>query len=273
MDDIATDPEADSTPVEPYLAGVTVLDFTQYLAGPSCTKWLAEMGADVIKVEMAPWGDPQRAGVPRRNKRAGGFVQQNRGKRSLCVDLRKPEGLALVRRLVPVVDVVVENYSAGVMERRGLGYEQLRALNPAIIMASISGFGQTGPLKHKTAFDYIAQGYSGLMHITGDPDGPPMPTGIALADNNAGFHAFAGLGYALYRRSRTGKGCQIDISMVEALFHMQEHAVHAASMDADYQPKRQGPHYGPSGVDRDPLHRHPGRRAVGGDGTTGVRYR
>ena len=229
----------------PYLEGVTVLDFSQYLAGPSCTKWLAEMGADVIKVEMAPWGDPQRGGVPRRNKRAGGYVQQNRGKRSICVDLRRPEGLALIKELVPHVDVVVENYSAGVMDRRGLGYDDLAAINPGVIMASISGFGQTGPLAHKTAFDYIAQAYSGLMHITGDPDGPPMPTGIALADNNAGFHAFAGLGYALFRRTRTGSGCHIDISMVEALFHMQEHAVHAASMDPDYEPTRLGPHYGP----------------------------
>ncbi|MGI9598648.1 MAG: CaiB/BaiF CoA transferase family protein, partial [Acidimicrobiales bacterium] len=229
----------------PYLDGVTVLDFSQYLAGPSCTKWLAEMGADVIKVEMAPWGDPQRGGVPRRNKRAGGFVQQNRGKRSLCVDLRRPEGLALVKELVPHVDVVVENYSAGVMDRRGLGYAELSAIHPGVIMASISGFGQTGPLTHKTAFDYIAQAYSGLMHITGDADGPPMPTGVALADNNAGFHAFAGLGYALYRRTKTGIGCHIDISMVEALFHMQEHAVHSASMDPDYRASRQGPHYGP----------------------------
>ena len=251
----ATDRSDPGTAGEPYLDGVTVLDFTQYLAGPSCTKWLAELGADVIKVEMAPWGDPQRGGVPRRNKRAGGFVQQNRGKRSLCVDLRRPEGIALVKALVPHVDVVVENYSAGVMDRRGLGYEALAAVNPGVIMASISGFGQTGPLTHKTAFDYIAQAYSGLMHITGDPDGPPMPTGVALADNTAGFHAFAGLGYALYRRTRTGVGCHIDISMVEALFHMQEHAVHAASMDPDYRPMREGPHYGPlspAGVFRGP---------------------
>ena len=230
---------------QPYLDGITVLDFTQYLAGPSCTKWLAEMGADVIKVEMAPWGDPQRGGVPRRNKRAGGFIQQNRGKRSLGVDLGRPEGIALVKELVPHVDVVVENYSAGVMDRRGLGYADLAAINPGLIVASISGFGQTGPLTHKTAFDYIAQAYSGFMHVTGDPDGPPIPTGVALADNNAGFHAFAGLGYALYRRTRTGLGCHIDISMVEALFHMQEHTVHAASMDPDYRAERHGPHYGP----------------------------
>jgi CoA:oxalate CoA-transferase len=241
--------------IEPYLEGVTVLDFTQYLAGPSCTRLMAELGADIIKVEMAPHGDPGRGGVPRRNKRAGSYVQQNRGKRSICVDLRRPEGVALVKELVPHVDVVTENYSAGVMERRGLGYEDLAAVNPAIIMASISGFGQSGPLAHKTAFDYIAQAYSGLMHVTGAAQGPPIPTGMALADCNAGFHAFAGLGYALYRRTRTGRGCHIDVSMVEALFHMQEQAVHAPSMDPDQRVTRQGSHYGtlsPAGAFRGP---------------------
>jgi CoA:oxalate CoA-transferase len=230
---------------EPYLEGVRVLDFTQYLAGPACTRLLTEMGADVIKVEMTPYGDPQRSGVPRKNKRSGGFVQQNRGKRSLAVDLSRPEGVAVVKELIPHVDVVVENYSTGVMERRGMGYDELSAINPRLIMASISGFGQTGPLTHKPAFDFIAQAYSGLMHMTGDPEGPPTFTGIALGDNNAGFHAFAGLGYALYRRDRTGKGTHIDISMVEALFHMQETAVHSASMDPSYEAVRGGRHYGP----------------------------
>ena len=230
---------------EPYLEGVTVLDFSQYLAGPACTRLLTELGADVIKVELPPYGDPQRSGVPRRNKRSGGFIQQNRGKRSICVDLARPEGVALIRELVPHVDVVVENFSAGVMDRRGLGYDDLAAINPRVIMASISGFGQTGPLSHKTAFDFIAQAYSGLMHLTGEPDGPPTFTGIALGDNNAGFHAFAGIGYALYRRDRTGRGSHLDISMVEALFHMQETAVHAASMDPTYEARREGRHYGP----------------------------
>ncbi len=240
---------------EPYLDGVRVLDLTQYLAGPSCTRLLAEMGADVIKVEIPPHGDPSRGGIPRRNKRSGGYVQQNRGKRSICVDLTRPEGAAIVKDLVPHVDVVVENYSAGVMERRGLGYDDLAAINPRVIMASITGFGQTGPLRHRTAFDFVAQAYSGLMHMTGDPEGPPTFTGIALGDNNAGFHAFAGLGYALYRRDRTGRGCHIDVSMVEALFHMQETAVHAASMDPDYEAMRAGRHYAqlsPAGVFRGP---------------------
>jgi crotonobetainyl-CoA:carnitine CoA-transferase CaiB-like acyl-CoA transferase len=231
---------------EPYLEGVRVLDFTQYLAGPSCTRLLAEMGAEVIKVEMPPYGDPTRGGVPRKNRRAGGFVQQNRGKKSICVDLRRPEGLQLVKDLVPHVDVLVENYSHGVMTRRGMDYEALSAINPRLIMASVSGFGQTGPLRHKTSFDFIAQAYAGIMHMTGDPEGPPTFVGLGMGDTNAGFHAFAALGYALYRRDRTGKGSHIDISMVDALFHMQETAVHAASMtDGEFVPMRQGRHYQP----------------------------
>ena len=229
-----------------YLEGVRVLDFTQYLAGPSCTRLLAEMGADVIKVEMPPFGDPTRAGAPRINRRSGGFVQQNRGKRSICIDLQRPEGVELVKALVPHVDVVVENYTHGVMARRGMDYESLAAINPRIIMASVSGFGQTGPLRHKTSFDFIAQAYSGVMHMTGDPNGAPTFVGIGIGDTNAGFHAFAGIGYALYRRDRTGKGAHVDVSMVDALFHMQETAVHAVSMtDGEFVPIRQGRHYQP----------------------------
>lgn len=231
---------------EPYLEGVKVLDFTQYLAGPSCTRLLVELGAEVIKVEMAPWGDPTRAGVPRRNRRAGGFIQQNRGKRSLCVDLLRPEGVELVKELVAHVDVLVENYSHGVMARRGMDFETLSKLNPRLIYASVSGFGQSGPLKHKTSFDFIAQAYAGVMHMTGDPDGAPTFVGIGVGDTNAGVHAFAGIGYALYRRDRTGKGMHIDVSMVDALFHMQETAVHAVSMtDGEFVPLRQGRHYQP----------------------------
>lgn len=246
---------ADQNDFGHYLEGVKVLDFTQYLAGPACTRLLTEMGADVIKVEIPPHGDPQRGSLPRVNKRGGGYIQQNRGKKSVCIDLTKPEGVAVVKELVPMVDIVVENYSAGVMQRRGMGYEDLKAMNPRVIMASISGFGQTGPLASKTAFDYIAQAYSGVMHVTGYPDGPPTPTGFALGDNNAGFHAFAGLGYALYRRDRTGHGCHLDVSMVEALFHMQEQSVHAASMDPDYDSLRVGEHYAqlsPAGPFRGP---------------------
>ena len=227
------------------LDGVKVLDFTQYLAGPSCTRLLAELGADVIKVEL-PGGDPTRVLVPQKGGTSSVFVQQNRGKRSVCIDLGRPEAAEVVRRLVPEVDVVVENSTPGVMAKRGLGYDDLSALNPRLIMASVSGFGQTGSWRTKGCYDFIAQGMAGLMHMTGEPDGPPYFVGIGVGDTNAGVHAFAGIGYALYQRDRTGRGCHLDVSMIDALFHMQEYAVGAASMSGrEFRPIRQGLHYQP----------------------------
>ncbi len=227
------------------LDGVRVLDFTQYLAGPSCTRLLAELGAEVIKVEL-PSGDPTRVLVPQRGGVSSVFVQQNRGKRSVCIDLGRPEAADVVRRIVPHVDVVVENSTPGIMAKRGLGYDDLSAINPRLIMASVSGFGQTGPWRTKGCYDFIAQGMAGLMHMTGEPDGPPYFVGIGVGDTNAGVHAFAGIGYALYQRDRTGRGCHLDVSMVDALFHMQEYAVGAASMSGrEFQPIRQGLHYQP----------------------------
>lgn len=234
------------TSATPYLQGIKVLDFTQYLAGPASTRLMAELGADVIKVEQPPYGDPMRAQAPRRNRRSGSFIQQNRGKRSICVDLSQPEGIALVRQLVPQVDIVVENFTPGVMARRGLSYDELSKLNPGLIMASVSGFGQTGEMSSRSSFDFIAQAYSGIMHMTGDPDGPPMFVGAGMGDTNAGVHAFAGIGYALFNRERTGRGVHIDISMIDALFHFQEQAVQAASLtDGEFEPMRQGRHYQP----------------------------
>ena len=239
--------EAHQPGITPYLKGITVLDFTQYLAGPSCTRLLVEMGADVVKVEYPPYGDPVRPSPPRKNGRSAYHVQQNRGKRSLSVDLTKPEGISLIEDLIPKVDIVVENYSPGVMDRRGLGYQRLRELNPRVIMASISGFGQTGPLSEKTAFDFIAQAYSGLMHMTGEPDGPPMLIGAGIADTSTGVHAFAALGYALYRRDRTGEGSQLDIGMIDAMYHMQESAVSGPSLsDGEVAGMRTGRHYAPA---------------------------
>ena len=205
------------------------------------------MGADVIKVEYPPYGDPVRPSPPRRNGRSAYHVQQNRGKRSLSVDLTSSEGISLIEDLIPKVDIVVENYSPGVMERRGLGYDRLRQLNPRIIMASISGFGQSGPLSEKTAFDFIAQAYSGLMHMTGDPDGPPMLIGAGIADTSTGVHAFAALGYALYRRDRTGEGSHLDIGMVDVMYHMQETAVSGPSLsEGEVIAMRTGRHYAPA---------------------------
>ena len=237
---------SDPSPVA-YLDGVVVLDFTQYLAGPAATRLLVELGADVIKVEQPPYGDPLRAQGPRKNRRSGSFIQQNRGKRSIGVDLSTEEGIEIIKELVPEVDVVVENFTPGVMARKGLAYEDLARLNPGLIMASVSGFGQTGDRAGRGSFDFIAQAYSGLMHMTGEPDGPPMFVGAGLGDTNAGVHAFAGIGFALYNRERTGQGAHVDVSMIDALFHFQEQAVQAASLtDGAFQPMRQGRHYQPA---------------------------
>ena len=240
----------------PYLEGIRVLDVTQYLAGPACTRLLVEMGAEVIKVELAPYGDPTRATEPRIDRRSGYHVQQNRGKRSLCIDMRQPAGIKIIHDLIPTIDIVVENSSPGVMARRGLGYDELSAINPRLIMASISGFGQTGSMAEKTAFDFIAQAYAGFMHMTGEADGPPVLIGPAVTDTSAGVHAFAAIGYALFRRDRTGKGSHIDIAMVDTIFHMQEMAVQAPSMtNGEYRAWRNGRHYmnaSPAGAFKSP---------------------
>ncbi len=229
------------------LEGVKVLDFTQYLAGPSCTRLLVELGAEVIKVELPDDGDPTRQIQPQRGGQSALSMQQNRGKRSLLLDLRRPEAIDAVKRMVSQVDIVVENATPGVMARKGLGYDVLSGINPGLIMVSVSGFGQTGRWSHRTCFDFIAQAVSGLMHLTGEPDGPPFFVGAGLGDTNAGVHAFAGVGYALYQRTRTGLGCHIDVCMVDALFHMQENAVNAASVtDGAFRAIRQGRHYQPT---------------------------
>ena len=240
----------------PMLDGVTVLDFTQYLAGPTATRLMAELGAEVIKVEQAEHGDPSRTIPFLKDGRSVYFIQQNRGKKSLCLNFKKPEAIELLRTLIPHVDVVIENYGPGVLERRGLDYEALRQLNPGLIMCSISAFGRQGPMSHLTGYDYIAQAFSGIMHMTGDPDGPPRFVGVAIADGVAGVHAFAALGCALLHRDRTGQGQYIDLSMVDALYHMQsvEVQLYAASKGA-YTPLRFGIHHRlscPQGVFKGP---------------------
>jgi crotonobetainyl-CoA:carnitine CoA-transferase CaiB-like acyl-CoA transferase len=226
------------------LSGLKVLDFTQYLAGPTVTRLMAEMGAEIIKVEQAPMGDPARLLPVVKNGRSAYFVQQNRGKKSLCLDFSKPRAIELLHSLVAKADVVVENYGAGVLERKHLDYPSLRRINPSIIMASISAFGRTGPLAHKTGYDFIAQAFSGLMHMTGHPDRPPVFVGMGIADQGSGVHAFAAIGYALYHRERTGVGQYIDISMVDALYHMHELNVQAyTTTGGQYVPERSGSHH------------------------------
>lgn len=226
------------------LEGTTVLDFTQYLAGPTATRLMAELGAEIIKVEQASGGDPSRQIPFVKDDRSVYFIQQNRGKKSLCVDFKRPEAIELIKALIPKVDVVIDNYGPGVLEKRGLDPASLRAINPSLVVCSVSVFGREGPLSHLTGYDYIGQAYSGIMHMTGDPDGPPRFVGVAIADGIAGVNAFAGLGYALLHRERTGRGQFLDISMVDALYHM--HSVDVQMFVASggkYRPMRFGIHH------------------------------
>jgi crotonobetainyl-CoA:carnitine CoA-transferase CaiB-like acyl-CoA transferase len=202
---------------------------------------MAEMGAEIIKVEHAPGGDPSR-GLPFiKDRRSGYFVQQNRGKQSLCLDLTQPASREILHDLVRKVDVVVENYGPGVMEKRGLDYAAATQLNPRLIMASISAFGRVSPLSHRTGYDWIAQAYAGFMHVTGPRDGRPHPVGVGMADVGSGVHAFSAIGYALFHRERTGRGQFLDIAMVDALFHMHEVNVQSISLGNGWPCSCSGP--------------------------------
>jgi crotonobetainyl-CoA:carnitine CoA-transferase CaiB-like acyl-CoA transferase len=203
------------------LDGYKVLDFTHFVAGPTTTRLMAGMGAEIIKVEMAPHGDHARAFDYIRDRRSAFFVQQNRGKESLCIDLRKPEGIDLVKQLVPKVDVVVENFAPGVIGDIGLGYEGLKALNPAMVMCSISALGQTGPLAHDAGFDFIGQAYAGITSLIGETDGPPYMPMVAIGDVSTGAHAMGAIACALLHRERTGEGQYIDVSLLDTYFHCQ----------------------------------------------------
>lgn len=238
------------------LNGVRVLDLTQYLSGPSCTRLLAALGADVIKVEPGPDGDASRTLPVIRDGRSAYYVQQNRGKRSIGVDLRQPGADELIAALAERCDVLVENFGPGVLARRGLDHETLLARNPRLIYASISGFGRTGSLSHLPGYDLIGQAFSGMMHVTGEPDGAPQSTGSPIADMAAGLTCFASIGHALFARERTGRGQFIDVSLVEPLVYMHSIAVMAPSMTGgELRQNRAGRHFAavaPSGTFKGP---------------------
>ena len=202
------------------LSGVTVLDFTQYLAGPSSTRLLADLGAEVVKIERAPDGDLGRKIHLVEHGQSALFLAACAGKKSLCVDFKKPQALEIVRELVRRVDVVVENYSPGVMAKYGLDYDSLKTLNPRLIMCSVSGYGQDGPYARHTSFDIIAQAQSGVMAMTGEPDGPPTYVGNYFGDPNAGIHGALGICAALFHRAMSGEGQYIDISQLESLVYL-----------------------------------------------------
>jgi formyl-CoA transferase len=197
------------------LEGIRVLDVTQVMAGPFCAMQLCDMGADVIKVEP-PGGDATRRMAGAAGGESAGFNAVNRGKRGIVLDLATGPGQQAVKRLLATTDILIENYRPGVMGRFGLDYAALAPDHPALIYASISGYGQTGPDRSKGGFDLIAQGVSGLMSVTGEAGRPPVKAGVPLTDLGAGLFALAAILAALHHRTRTGAGQYIDTSLVEA---------------------------------------------------------
>jgi crotonobetainyl-CoA:carnitine CoA-transferase CaiB-like acyl-CoA transferase len=198
------------------LEGIRVIDFTQAMAAPFGTMNLADMGADVIKIEPPGTGEPTRElSSVTRNGHSATFMTMNRSKRGLTADLKRPEGVEIIRRLAKTADVFVQNYRPGVALRLGLGYDALRALNPRLIYCSVSGFGATGPYAPRGGYDLIAQGMSGVISVTGDV-GAPAKSGVPLSDLCAGLFAAYGILCALEHRERTGEGQFVDTSLLEA---------------------------------------------------------
>jgi crotonobetainyl-CoA:carnitine CoA-transferase CaiB-like acyl-CoA transferase len=197
------------------LDGLRVLDVTQVMAGPYCAMVLADLGADVIKVEP-PAGDSTRVMPGATGRDSPSFNAVNRGKRGIVLNLKTPAGRDVLLRLARATDILIENYRPGVMATLGAGYEALAAINPRIIYASISGYGQTGPHRNKGGFDLVAQGVSGIMSVTGEPGGAPAKAGVPLTDLGAGLFALVGILAALEHRHRTGVGQHVDTALVDA---------------------------------------------------------
>ena len=199
------------------LDGVSVVDFSQILAGPFCTMLLADMGADVIKVERPNGGDDtRRFGPPFINGEGAAFLTLNRNKRSIVLDMKNEQGVEIAKKLAADADVLVQNFRPGVLERLGLGYEAVKAINAAMVYCTISGFGVTGPYKTKGGFDLVAQGMSGLMSITGFPGSPPAKVGVPIADLNTGLYSAYAILSAYIHMLKTGKGQHIDVSLMES---------------------------------------------------------
>jgi CoA:oxalate CoA-transferase len=203
------------------LEGVRVLDFTQYLSGPHGTSVMSELGAEIIKIERPGMGEPERQAMPKTPKgESYQFFSYNRGKKSITLNLKDPKGVEVAKKLVAKVDILVENFAPGVMERLGLSYEEVSKINPRIIYASISGFGQTGPRRNDVSYDVVAQAMGGLMSVTGYPDGEPLKAGISLGDYMGGYNGVISILAALYYRTVTGEGQAIDISMQDGIWAM-----------------------------------------------------
>jgi crotonobetainyl-CoA:carnitine CoA-transferase CaiB-like acyl-CoA transferase len=213
------------------LSGVKVLDLSRVLAGPNCAMFLADMGADVTKIESTDGGDEARAWVPRKGEESAAFLALNRNKRGMTLNLKTEEGAEVLRRMVRDADVLVENFRAGMMNRLGLGYEELSAVNPRLVYCSISAFGETGPLKDEVGYEAILQAYGGVMSVTGEPDGEPVRCGLSFIDLTTGIvSAYAVMG-ALLQRERTGEGQKVETSLLETVVSLLNYHAQASLLD------------------------------------------
>lgn len=214
---MASSMHSDRSPQAGALSGMRVLELAQIMAGPTCGMMLADLGADVIKIEKTDGGDDARGYQdPRINGVSAPFLILNRNKRAIALDLKTPEGREVLLRMVRDADVLIENFRKGTMEKLGLGYDVLSEINPGLIYCAISGYGRTGPAADKGGFDLIAQGYTGLMSITGEEGGPPLRTGNSIADINAGILAAVGILAAYQHKQKTGRGQIVETSLIEA---------------------------------------------------------
>ncbi|MGL4288600.1 MAG: CaiB/BaiF CoA transferase family protein [Phreatobacter sp.] len=243
------------------LSGIKVIDMTQFVAGPTASRLLAEMGADVIKVELAPFGDRSRVqGVKPKDAPADAaphstyFFQHNHSKRGIALDFKSQAARDVLKAMIARADVLVENFSPGVMARAGLSYDALKAINPRLVMCSISFAGQTGELSEKPGYDYIGQAYAGVTGMIGDPDGSPAMVTMAIGDVSTGVSAAMAITAALFHRERTGDGQHVESTLLDTYFHMHEASIPRVSMLGErYVQQRTGsqhPDGGPTGIFR-----------------------
>ncbi len=207
------------------LDGIKVIDFSRVLAGPYCAMILADLGAEVVKIEPPPSGDDTRGVGPFLHGVSAYFMSINRGKKSVALNIKDPRGRDLATKLIARADILVENFRPGTMDRLGLGYEALAKVNPRLIYGACSGFGQTGPYRTRGAYDMISQGMGGIMSITGEPGGRPLKTGPAIGDLVGGLFTVTGILAALQARERTGEGQMVDIGMLDCQVALLEHAI------------------------------------------------
>jgi len=204
------------------LAGIRVLEMGALIAGPFCAKILAEFGADVVKIEPPRTGDPLRAWRYVENGTSLWWHVQSRNKRSLAVDLRKPEGQAIARALALRADILVENFRPGTLEGWNLSYDSLATVNPGLVMVRVSGYGQTGPYRERPGFGVIGEAVGGLRYVTGTPDRPPSRVGVSIGDTLSALYGVIGAMMALEARRRSGRGQVVDVALYEAVFSVME---------------------------------------------------